>query len=283
MDHPGTCQGELPGGCCNSDDECGEGSYCAYADPWGIAGVCKVKPPNAGTCWTSQDCDPGKICQGALVCPCGDDCDQDDLLGICMSEPLTCCEIVGGCGDGLECSDGNCVPAVADPGQCWNDGDCQSGQTCFDAFVCPCTAKCAGPSHPGTCQGEIPGGCCQADLDCQPGQQCTGMTLGGSGGVCKDQGSQDACWTDADCGAGQVCEDESICPCGALCFFGGDWPGKCSDGCSGPNPAGCVSTGCPQGEKCVPVNACIPSACSCSAGTWICTADCEGGACAPEP
>lgn len=53
--------------------------------------------------------------------------------------------------------------------------------------------------------------------------------------------------------------------------------------CVGPNPAGCISTGCPTGQKCVVGNECAPSACGCNSnGSWDCTADCSGGACVED-
>jgi hypothetical protein len=54
--------------------------------------------------------------------------------------------------------------------------------------------------------------------------------------------------------------------------------------CPGPNPQGCTPGGCPEGQACVPVDACHPSACACDpvTKTWACTPDCMGGACVPE-
>ena len=55
--------------------------------------------------------------------------------------------------------------------------------------------------------------------------------------------------------------------------------------CPGPNPAGCVSTGCADGFFCNtdPAAGCAPSGCACdtSTGSWGCTADCNGGICEP--
>ncbi len=57
----------------------------------------------------------------------------------------------------------------------------------------------------------------------------------------------------------------------------------------GPNPAGCRSTGCPDGEVCFtdfwPGVSCTSSSCTCDpdTGDWMCTRDCEGGACVPAP
>lgn len=52
----------------------------------------------------------------------------------------------------------------------------------------------------------------------------------------------------------------------------------------GPNPAGCVSTGCRRGMHCETNVGCRPSGCGCDPdrGTWTCTADCGGGTCVPD-
>lgn len=51
----------------------------------------------------------------------------------------------------------------------------------------------------------------------------------------------------------------------------------------GPNPAGCRSTGCPNGMVCDTRARCVPSSCGCnpSTGAWTCTSDCGGGVCVP--
>ena len=70
---------------------------------------------------------------------------------------------------------------------------------------------------------------------------------------------------------------------------GADCPGICVEpdgpgGCEGPNPAGCFSTGCPDGQECV-AEGCTSSSCECNeeAGQWFCTADCGGGTCVAAP
>ena len=52
--------------------------------------------------------------------------------------------------------------------------------------------------------------------------------------------------------------------------------------CDGPNPQGCVSTGCPDEQVCVVLDDdCIPSGCFCDEeiGDWACDDDCGGGRC----
>ncbi len=58
-----------------------------------------------------------------------------------------------------------------------------------------------------------------------------------------------------------------------------------TNGCIGTNPQGCMGTSCPSGETCVVGNStCAPTACSCDGPTktWVCTADCSGGACVAD-
>jgi hypothetical protein len=50
--------------------------------------------------------------------------------------------------------------------------------------------------------------------------------------------------------------------------------------CRGPDPSGCVQTGCPDGLECDRTQGCRPSSCFCDhTGQWGCTADCSGGTC----
>ena len=89
--------------------------------------------------------------------------------------------------------------------------------------------------------------------------------------VCGDDGHTYLNECEAGC-AGVAIESEGRCPPTS----------KCDD----PNPAGCVRTGCPDGEVCFRDGTqCIPSACACNAetGSWICTDDCGGGVCIGGP
>jgi hypothetical protein len=45
-----------------------------------------------------------------------------------------------------------CVPAVTLGSECYADDDCESGQRCDGALVCPCGVEsCAGEPQAGTC------------------------------------------------------------------------------------------------------------------------------------
>ena len=84
-------------------------------------------------------------------------------------------------------------------------------------------------------------------------------------------------WIDNDC-------MEWVCDCASLpnsiCNNGNCELAYCYD----PNPAGCVSTGCPENYGCVDYEYsgdCMPSSCFCDEfyGDWFCTEDCNGGTC----
>jgi hypothetical protein len=74
----GQGQGGAPG-CCTMDMECGDlvPAEC-------VNGVCVT--PLLGQCWRDADCDGGKVCQGASVCPCGAACDEPDSPGKCVAQ-----------------------------------------------------------------------------------------------------------------------------------------------------------------------------------------------------
>jgi hypothetical protein len=122
-------------------------------------------------------------------------------------------------------------------------------------------------------------------------------TAGGDG--CGDE-PPTGCYSADGCEEGEVCEIvegggclPSVCDCDAATDT---WactrdcaPGVCiqkPNECEGPNPAGCVATGCEPGDVCsvFPAGPCVPSACSCdtATGSWVCTADCGGGVCVPD-
>ena len=54
----------------------------------------------------------------------------------------------------------------------------------------------------------------------------------------------------------------------------------------GPDPSQtCLDTGCPTGELCLPSDtaSCVPSACNCDGGEWLCTTDCgQPMSCQPD-
>ncbi len=94
---PGTAMGDctpLPGGCCYTDADCGEGHVCRGIFPGdNMPGSC-VPDPNgpeclgdAQCCWNDADCGYG-TCQGASVCGCIELC---PVCGACMPDQMGFC------------------------------------------------------------------------------------------------------------------------------------------------------------------------------------------------
>ena len=129
------------------------------------------------------------------------------------------------------------------------------------------------------------------------GVSSLGAGNGGDGG-----GGGSACSTpnpagcnDQGCPQGQVCVQEGCNPSSCGCDPATDsWVctadcggGTCvpdgSSACAGPNPAGCKTTGCAEGEVCAD-EGCTSSSCDCDpmTGNWLCTDDCGGGTCVPD-
>jgi hypothetical protein len=154
-------------------------------------------------------------------------------------------------------------PAGPNPAGCTTDADCPKGVAWCEGGACvpcdngglACDIACIGGWSTYERNGCFP-------CECAPINQCT---------------------RDAECGAGQKCYAGKLCwswcpPADASCCYGN----RCSAvGCPDPNPAGCLITGCPQGQSCVtdPRFGCAPSGCACAGGGWGCTADCSGGIC----
>lgn len=76
-DDAGMFSCELHAGCCNDDLDCGDETYAPC-----VENVCKV--PVLDACWKDSECATGYVCEGAVVCPCGYDCDAPDEPGTCV-------------------------------------------------------------------------------------------------------------------------------------------------------------------------------------------------------
>lgn len=115
---------------------------------------------------------------------------------------------------------------------------------------------------------------------------------------CTDPNPQ-GCKEDVDCGDEEICKviDGECFPSTCICdTASGAWictddcVGTCVEGssspCEGPNPQGCINTGCPEGQTCDQSQGNKPSNCNCSEATdppnWNCTKDSGGGICVPD-
>jgi len=248
---PGKCVQDVIPNCCKSDDECPGGMKCVGAD-LGAGGVCyPMKEP--GACFDNSDCGFGNFCVGADICSCDMNCIS--MLGFCVPGQGGCCMSDAECQDGYVCHvfepndpmGGVCEPAPYLPGQCWNDWDCFPGETCMDAWSCPCNADCDGWDQYGFCSGS-PEGCCNSDLECPVGQVCVGWELGDAiTGTCEPAPAFGKCYYDSDCfEMSQKCVGATVCPCGMLCTAP-TTPGTCS-----PLPGGCCysDADCKDDEVC---------------------------------
>lgn len=263
---------------------------CAEPSP---AGCISTGCPDGESCVQAGECVPSScLCvEETGTWACTDDCSG----GICVAEPA--CAQDSECTAPQVCEEGTCTeiecPTMYEPvcgvnevtypnacvaridhvevarlGACTDDG-CESDADCpfgvaicerMDCVACPLPTVCEGCP-----EGYVPlerNGCttcdcapvreCETSNDCDPDEVCRGV------GICTDL-----------CIAGDpACCDASVCE-------------PAPTACEGPNPAGCSSTGCPDGLVCDPTVGCAPSACGCDAasGAWTCTADCSGGTC----
>ena len=136
-----------------------------------------------------------------------------------------------------------CMPE-AGVGQCWVDGDCDEGETCNGASICPPTAVCFAPDNPGQCTAlctelsvevcdtvdndcddEVDEGClaCKADDDCPSAWVCEAF-VDASGACAVDPNTGT---TTADCGGFCVPSDPYPSPCEVTGTSGSD---SCDDG-----------------------------------------------------
>ena len=260
-----------PGEATCSAGECVAVEEPAKCMPTGCSGEICADMEMMSTC----DMEPWYICLELTTCGnFGDD-------GSCGWEPnvdyLACLEEfenpTAGCSDSVICEaeppscPANLVP-VGNDGICW--GGCGFPDTCSCDDGSQLTCKMMEPACTADTVLAIQAGCyaCVDPMTCglDPGPQPCGGFLGL---VCED---------------GLECVDDPSDGCDPD-MGGADCPGICVEptepgGCDGPNPAGCFTTGCPDGLECV-MEGCVPSTCFCDeeAGLWACTADCGGGLC----
>ena len=233
---------------------------------------------------------------GTPVCN-GGQCD----IALCEApNPAGCVQT--GCPAGQMCStDVGCAPSscVCEPG----------------GFSWTCTSDCGG----GVCVPEETNQCTAEQVDTVDGCLTCNEAITAVGQAKQEAKAQhDACTETADCvlaEAGTACQGD--CPwavsdaaafvaalSGISAAYCDGYPELCGfatpkcaaagvacvgghcqlSACVGPNPAGCMTTGCSEGFVCDPTAGCAPSGCFCdeTSGSWGCTADCGGGTCVPE-
>lgn len=248
---------------CRSDRDCEDspnGPVCRNS-------ACYAEGSGPVACDCRQDCPGGQIClRGECAAPvgvCGDTC-ECPLGSVCDGGACVAgtdpCDTVS-CGENEECVDGDCVGTNCDP-------PCTDGQVC-DAATATCVAD--------TPNGTLCNTCTSSD-------ECGGEA--------------DACITISETQTicGRSCGDSAPCPDGYSCLPVDTRVGsQCIPG--GGNCAGCLVTGCGDGEFCDPFttecealaddcDACNTDAecqdgsvCAEYGGSKICLSECEiGGA-----
>lgn len=104
---------------------------------------------------------------------------------------------------------------------CWSDDECNGGEICKGASICPCDADCDGDDIPGKCLPEdVALGCCLDEEDCDNGTDAAfscAFAPGETVGVCLMLPGTGKCWDYSDCDVGQICKGASFCPCPNMC------------------------------------------------------------------
>jgi len=282
---------------CLSDDDCPDGGECvdnACVLPCGDGCpdgfVCDELADICVECLGDADCLPEEWCLETDYLCLEDQC-EPGAKGCVGNATATCAENGSGwadlvpCGDGLLCTDGECVEdLLCEPGlkSCKDDATvlvCNDAGTELLEEACPEDTSCFN----GECSKE-----------CVP--DCEGKECGASG--CPDF-SCGECQDEAYCGEDFICH-KGLCPPGeAKCIDGGI--SKCLDedlGWSEPEP-------CPPGTICIDAKCqeegkeCDPGALACKENVvMMCQEDgqgweitekcpdgtvCEAGECIPKP
>lgn len=187
---------------------------------------------------------------------CGDDKKKHAALGCDAGSEECGCLVDGGCGSGLTCEDGQCVPSA----QACTDGSI--GCVCESIDDCKGTLDCI----EGACQPE---GCTTGALGCACargdvcGRDSTGDTLVCSDGVCESAACA-AGETGCACAAGECdaegdvcrngfCQDESCVPGESNCECLG---GGCNAGLFCRDGSICVDNAGFEGGVCLDNNRC---------------------------
>lgn len=169
----------------------------------------------------------------------------------------------GGEGGGTNLCEGRVIPPAADEAQVAEPFNC-SVEGCPEGFECVDVERMWCPPQEERCECDPRTG----EVSCQRlaiGAPCmTVMSLECQEAEVPPGGIEPP-----------VAGDDQPPPSGAEPPPGGEMV----MGCLEPNPAeSCLSTGCPEGLRCVPSDSdeCAPSSCSCDEelGEWLCTRDC---------
>jgi hypothetical protein len=243
-------------------DTCLDRTDC-LAGYWCDGGTCSLMGDLGDPCTVAGSCDSG-FCTDGVCCSaaCGGQCEACDVTGVVGTcSPVTgaphgtraVCTTDGGvCGgacDGtdpvacaypdttLQCRAPSCTAAVAVlEAFCQGDGACPAEQT----------QDCS----PYVCAGDLCGGDCTLDTDCDPGSYC-------SAGICT-----------AKLADGAACGSDVQC-LGGLCVDGYCCDAACDGQCEACDVAGLLG-------ECSPVTGVPHGGRAACAGTDLCASSCDG-------
>ena len=225
-------------------------------------------------CTSNDDCGPSGVCD---IAGCGDEAEA----GKCLKAPKICNRMwapVCGCDGETYANDCRRLKAgvgLAHEGPCVTPCGGFAGLMCDEGEICYYPeGTCEWADHMGMC--EAPPKFCPKNIDPVCG--------------CDGESYRNACMMKR---AGVSMSHKGLCCAPLACLIGepidSDDDG-CADTCptpllcEGPNPQGCVNTGCDEGESCIVGMECTASTCFCDGqvGAWLCTKDCGGGTCVPD-
>lgn len=203
--------------CSDMDTQyCSNGEYYTQSHGCSDEGICKQTSYSGGDCVTgcnddgtckdfdaepTPECESDEDCSHLSTSTCGGGTVETDAFA-CAENGM--CESVGGgvmdcttCNDDGTCADTEPTPECTTDGDCADDGDPCTTQTC----------------NSGTCQTETDDACCTSDTECDDGDDCTDDVCSSNSCSSTDNGSCAAtCSETADCDNSdiaypQVCED----------------------------------------------------------------------------
>jgi len=253
----GDVTGEVAGGDCIFDEDCGidewvgnaycfddtrvcrlkkefscDGGDCSYTyrakcNGCGVGDVCEeglcVEGPDI-ECIEDGDCDEGEICLfnicTKIECEVDKDCDEGEIcIGrICIEGPEVECIDDKDCWMGEICVDGECV----EPPRCVNDEGCEEGEVCIDQ-ICVEQTVCEDIKDCGVREICVEDVCvrveCVNNNDCDIGKIC-------ADNLCVEELE---CTVNEDCDAGEECVGGECIECstgddcevGEVCVGGG--------------------------------------------------------------
>lgn len=169
---------------CTTNADCTSAEFCA-ADVCGAQGNCVLRPLGCPDFYAPVcGCDGstyGNTCEAAMAgvnvamrgeCP---------TTGCALTPAAGCCFEDGDCGArssrcvGETCtagSEGTCVTNLLGVGECWEDTDCSTGETCEGEVICGCGMLCIRPDAPGRCTPPVSTACTDNSMCAATTQYC---------------------------------------------------------------------------------------------------------------